>query len=29
MSYHVTAEDGVGVIGSGTHKRFLVTQTVS
>ena len=24
ISYHVTAEDGVGVIGSGTHKRFLV-----
>ena len=24
ISYHVTAEDGVGVIGSGVHKRFLV-----
>lgn len=24
ISFHVTAEDGVGVIGSGTHKRFLV-----
>ncbi|WP_295218254.1 thioesterase family protein [Ruminococcus sp.] len=24
ISFHVTAEDGVGVIGSGIHKRFLV-----
>ncbi|MGN1402771.1 MAG: thioesterase family protein [Ruminococcus sp.] len=24
ISFHVTAEDGVGVIGTGTHKRFLV-----
>ncbi|WP_298483399.1 thioesterase family protein [uncultured Ruminococcus sp.] len=24
ISFHVTAEDGVSIIGSGTHKRFLV-----